>query len=182
MSILNRSSSEYYITMRDDSDRESFEYVLDKLCDDEIIIDWDNTEFDEVLSEMSSAFERPIKGVHIFIDTDKDTEERWRRIGNALGMSLLDLAHAKKLETKIYRAHFKDIPEDSLWNKPLPGTKPIKDYHGSMITLGRMDQLKEDDENFFDIDWLDECLLFYLDAGNDITDLKQKIEDLLLQT
>lgn len=172
MSILKHSSSEYYITMRDDTDLDSLDYGLDKLCDDEIIIDWDNNEFES----------ETIKEIHIYLDVDKDTEENWRTIGNTLGMSLDDLHTAKKPMTRIYCGDFKAIPKGSLWNKPLPGAKEVKDYHGSMITLSRLDQLHEDEESFLGCDWLDECLLFYLPADEDTTELQQKIESLLLQT
>lgn len=176
MGILKNSSSEYYITMHDNTDLDSLDHGLGKLCDDEVIVDWDNSEFDEI------AYGQETKEIHIYIDKVCDIEKNWKRIGNTLGMSLLDLHHAKKLVTNIHRANFEDVPEDSLWDTPSPGAKEVKDYHGGMITLSRLDQLKEDDANFFACDWLDECLLFYLNANEDTTELLQKIESLLLQT
>jgi len=180
MSILKHSSSEYYIKMRDDSDLESFDDGLSKLCDDEVITDFDNTVFDAVLSGMSGAFESPNKEVHIYIERENDTVDNWKEIGCVLGMSFLDLHQASKLVTKIYNADFKDMPKGSLWDKPLPGAKEVEDYHGGMITLSRLDQFKED--NSFVYDWLDECLLFYLDTDEDTAKLMQGIERLLLQT
>lgn len=180
MNILKHSSSEYYITMPGDSDLESFDDGLDKLCDDGIIFDFDNTEFEAALSGMSDAFKPPGKEVHIYLDVNKDTEEIWKTIGNTLAMSLDDLNHAKKLMTRVYNADFKDIPEGSLWDKPLPGAKKVEDDDGSMIMLDRLDQFRED--NSIGCDWLDERLLFYLGADEDATNLIQGINDLLLQT
>jgi hypothetical protein len=107
--VIEHCSNEYYITMRNDTDLGSLEDGLNKLVDDNpggIITDWEDTEFDAVLSGMSSAFKNPGKAIHIYIGVKHDTEESWKRIGDTIGMSLLDLQHAKKLMTKVYRAHF----------------------------------------------------------------------------
>lgn len=74
------------------------------------------------------------------------------------------------------------IPKNSLWYEPLPGAEEIEDYHGGMIKLDRLTQLREDTPDFFDLEWLEDVLLFHLAGDKDNTDLLQNIEKLLLQT
>jgi len=212
MNMLEHCNNEYDIIMRNDADMESLEPGMNKLVEDEddnpdgIITDWEDTEFDAVLSTMSSAFKNPGKAIHIYIPVENDTEENWKTIGNTLGMSLQDLHHAKKRVTRVYRTYFKFdddykpseeelqelrdiearglsfIPNDSLWNEPWPDAKPVEDYDGRMIKLGRLSDLKENDDDFFHIEGLDGAMLFYLTPDKDITGLLQKIENLLMST
>ena len=175
---------------------------------DGIITDWEDTGFEQVLSTMSSAFKNPGKELHIYIGVENDTEESWKRIGNTIGMSLEDLHHAKKLITKVYRAYIERnwnedytptkedlqgitdakarglsiVPRTSLWNTPWPGTKPVPDFGHGEVALGRLDQLRYDNENFLDCGWMEDVLLFHLDGEEDISDLLQEIENLLMMT
>ena len=181
MDILKHCDNEYFITMKDDTNLESLEPGLDKLVDEEVVGDWD-TNVGETMLDIVTGAQPDTKEIHIYIEVSLDTEKSWKRIGDALGMSLLDLHHAKKLVTKVYRARFDDIPEDSLWDEPMADAEPTKDCDGSMITLGRMAQLQEETEAFLNIDWLDEVLLFYLDADEGDSKLLWKIENLLLMT
>jgi hypothetical protein len=78
------------------------------------------------------------------------------------------------------------IPKDSLWRKPLPGAKKIKDYDGRMIKLSRLSQFEEDTPDFLNFEWGEDVLLFHLvpDDGHVLNriDILQEIEKLLLQT
>ncbi len=176
MGILKHCHSEYVIIMRSDSDMDSFTAGLDKIKDYEIISDWEDNDFERLI------YGEKFKSFSIYLDARHDTEKYWKKIGDVLGMSLEDLHRAKTLITKVFRANLSDIPKGSLWNKEAPDAKPVEDYHGGMITLDRISQLKEDEDNLSHIEWLDKSLLFYLIVEDGVTDLLQKIEDVLLTT
>lgn len=176
MGILKHCHSEYVIIMRGDSDMDSFVAGLDKIIADKIITDWEDNELERKI------YGEKFKSFSIYLDVKYDTEKYWKKIGSVLGMSLEDLHHAKTVTTKVFRTKLSDIPKGSLWNKEAPDAKPVEDYHGGMITLDRISQLKEDEDNLSHIEWLDKCLLFYLAAAENITDLLQKIENVLLIT
>lgn len=171
MTVLKHNYNEYCITMPDDTDLDQLEDDMNKLVDSKIISDWEDSDFEG-------------KEIHVFLRVSHDNEGGWLKVGNALDMSLEKLVTAREMVSKTYWASFENMPEEDkqLWNKPLPGAKPVEDYHnGDMITLSRMDQLREDEDNFYHLDWGDEGLLFHLDPEADQF-LVEKIEKLLLQT
>lgn len=216
MTILEHCDNEYFIIMNSGTDLDSLEPGLNKLADKEIITDWEDTEFEQELSAMSESFDNPGPQIHIYIPVKNDKAENWETIADTLGMKLSDLHQAKMLMTGVYRAYFEFewdddftgpktekqealddiervkargltlIPKDSLWRKPLPGAKKIKDYDGRMIKLGRLSQFEEDTPDFLDLEWGDSALLFYLasDKGDILhhVGILQEIEKLLLQT